>query len=724
MDAYSVLANSKPKELSSPPQSLDHADHVVRTALLGYTNLAADHLLNPGLVGKLIGVLGHIIRQLNLEFMKSRIEVGDSSEEKERKILIRGRAYDVLLEIAINLLGWEKDLVGFSDEEVAKCLSIIKETLREWENIERDENNGEAPIAQAVIQLKIEDMKKVMANNPKRKGMIAIMGENIEKRIEKDDLMLSFLDAVEEEIHSNIYYIMSKEKMCRFGNDYAIGLRWLRRLGYVQVSTNPVLAAIAYKDDPKLWEKFKDYLRKHPELLENIDKQKDELAMAATMMALWPNMEVFRPIALLLNYRDGMISYQLNPNVASSVEGSLKDALKIYSAAQEYFKKYDEYLAWNWPIETEKGRPNIVFKVAGSSSAAIEITRKLESLGIGTNNTVTYTVAQEARLILAKMEGMAKALKKGISTTRNYETNMGGRLEGHLREVVAATLIRQALEKYEDKLAALTELAKELGVPVQDPEAPWTAETGWGYQVTAKTLDEKIELVSFRAYLRPLVKEPFIRFLAKAGISGKTEDKVREFLEDWEKTIGYAGTLVAQRVWWIFFSPENKRKWLAYLIRKYGLKPEQAEEILNNIDVLPASKRKPLDTLLTLASNNMTNTEFPDHQLKVLNVSRKPDFDLSKYKNSIMLKHDPRIVEKLLQLEDFRKAYELTPELVEVFKEVEINVDGFGLNGLKPEEWSSFGSAVKTMSGFTNAYNRFREEVVKVAKEVAKEFSR
>ncbi len=722
MDVYSVLVNSKPLELPSPPKSLDHADHVVKTALLGHTNLAADHLLNPGLVGKLVSILGCIIRQLNLEFVKCRIEEEDSEKVKREKILKRSYAYDVLLEIALNLFGLEKDLAGFSDEEAEKSLAIIEETLKDWESIEREENEGEAPIASAVIRLKIEDMKKVMASKPKRKGMIAVMGENVEKKIEKDNLMLSFLDAVKEELQNNIYYVISKKKLCRFGNDYAIGLRWLRRLGYVQVSTNPVLAAIAYKDDPSLWERFKDYLRKHPELLENIDERKDELAMAATMMALWPNMEVFRPIALLLNYRDGMISYQLNPNVANSVEGSLKDALKIYSEAQKYFKKYDEYLAWNWPVPAERGRPNIVFKVAGSSPAAIDITRELESLGIGTNNTVTFTVAQEVRLILAKMEGMAKALKKGISTTRNYETNMGGRLEGHLRETVAAMLIRQALEKYEDKLGALAELAKKLGVPVEDPEGPWTAETGWGYQVTVKTLDEKIELVSFRAYLRPLVKEPFIEFLAKAGVGGNTKDEVREFLEDWERTIGYAGTLVAQRVWWIFFSPENKRKWLAYLIKKYGLKPEQAEEILDNIDVLPASKRKPLDTLLTLASNNMTNTEFPDHQLNVLKTSQKPDFDLSEYENSIMLKHDPRIAEKLMQLEDFRKAYELTPDLAEVLKEVGIDVEGFGLNGLKPEEWSSFGSAIKTMSGFTNAYNKFREEVVEIAKEVARNY--
>ncbi len=720
MDVYSIISGAKPEELPSPPRSLDHADHVVKTALMGYPNLAADHLLNPDLVGNIVYVLGCIIRQLNIEFMRCRLEEGEEEEAKREKILKRAYAYDVLLEIAINFFGLERDRVGFEDYEVEDCLSMIEEILKEWEKIEREETGGEAPIAKAVVRMKIEDMKKVMASNPKRKGMLAAMGEKVEERIEEDDIMASFLDAIREEIQGNIYYIMSKRGLCKFGNDYAIGLRWLRRLGYVQVSTNPVLAAIAYKDDPSLWERFKDYLRKHPELLENIDERKDELAMAATMMALWPNMEVFRPIALLSRFYDGMISYQLNPNVANSVEGSLKDALKIYSAAQEYFKKYDEYLVWGWSRVVERGRPNIVFKVAGSSPAAIDITRELESLGIGTNNTVTYTVSQEARLILAKMEGMAKALKRGIHTTQAYETNMGGRLEGHLREVVAAKLIREALEKYENKLAALADLAKKLGVPVEDVEAPWTAETGWGYKVTARTLDEKIEVVSFRAYLRPLVKEPFIEFLARAGVGGKTPEEVRKFLEDWETAIGYAGTLVAQRVWWIFFSPENRSKWLAYLIKKYDLKPEEAEEILDNIDVLPASKRKPMDTYLTLASNNMTNTEFPDHQLKVLETSQKSDFDLAKFENSIMLQHDPKIVEKLMELEDFRKAYELTPYLAEVFREVGIDIEGFGLNGLKPEEWGSFGSTVKTMSGFTNAYNKFREEAAKIAREVQK----
>ncbi|NIM44189.1 MAG: hypothetical protein GTN80_00560, partial [Nitrososphaeria archaeon] len=75
----------------------------------------------------------------------------------------------------------------------------------------------------------------------------------------------------------------------------------------------------------------------------------------------------------------------------------------------------------------ERGRPNIVFKVAGESPVATNITTSFNRMGIGTNNTVTYTVAQEVTLIIAAMKGMAYALKMGIPISQVYETNMGGR---------------------------------------------------------------------------------------------------------------------------------------------------------------------------------------------------------------------------------------------------------------------------------------------------------
>ncbi len=714
MDVYSIINSIKPEELPSPPPVNDHAGLVVFTALKGYPELAADHLLNPQIKGKLVEVLGSITRQLNLEFVKSSNYV----DEKER-IKIRALAYNVLIEIALNLLGLERVWAGFSDDESEKALKIIKETVKSWEELERAKYEKPV-IAHAVVKTKIKDMRKVLSSKPKREGMVAAIGQDVERKISENTPIEDFIEAMRVEIKNNIYYIMSKEGICRFGNDYAIGLRWLRRLGYVQVSTNPVLAAVAYDDDPDLWEKFKEYLRKHPELLENPDAKADELAMAATMVALWPNMEVFRPVAYLKNFTDGMISYQLNPNVADSVKGSLEDALKIYSATQEYFSKYDEYLLWGWPTYIERGRPNIVFKVAGSSPAAIDITRELETLGIGTNNTVTFTVAQEASLILAKMEGMAKAAKRGIRTTKVYETNMGGRLEDHLREVVAANYIRKALEKVDNKIRALANLAEKLGITVESLEGEWRGASGWGYDIVARTLEEKINLLASRQYIRPLNKEVFAEFLAEIGLF-EAKDKALRELERKEKIIGYAGTLVAQRVWWIFFSPENRNKWIAYLVSRYNLDPEKAEEILNNIDVLPASKRKPSDTYLTLARNNMTNTEFPDHQLNVVKMSQEPGFKLSNYEDAIAIKHDPEILRELFKMEDFRKAYELTEDLARILSEVGIEVKDMGTNGLKPDEWATFGSTVKTMTGFTEGYNKFREKVVDVAKEVAKE---
>lgn len=715
-EIYDLIKSAKPEELPLPPPVQDHASLVVFTALKGHVYLAADHLLNPAISDSITDVIGQICRQLHLEILNS--DLG-----KNEDIVKLSRAYDLLVEIALNLVGIERLWSGVSEDDRYRALEIIISELEALEDIEKKKYDNK-PIAKSVIKLKIEDMKKVMAGDPKRVGMVAWMGERIEKRLNWDKPTISFVRESKKEIEENAYYRMTIQGLCRFGNDYALGLRWLRRLGYVQVSTNPQLAAIAYRDDPSLWEKFKEYLRSHPELLENLEEKGDELAMAATLIALWPNMEVFRPVAYLLDFNDGMISYQLNPNVADNVDESVKDALKIYDLCEKYFAKYDEYLLWGWPRTIERKRPNIVFKVAGSSPAAIDITRILESLGIGTNNTVTYTVAQEAQLILAKIEGRAEAKRRGLKVTKVYETNMGGRLEGHLREVKAAELIREALSHFDNPEEKLAELAKKLGVPEVEVGKVWKGPSGWGFDIEAKTLDEKIELVSSRAYLRPLTKEAFAEFLAEAGVCGGTKEEVMECLNVWEEAIGMAGTLVAQRVWWLFFSDENWHKWIGYIVKKYGVTPEDAEEILGNIDVLPASKRKPMDTYLTLSSRNMTNTEFPNHQLNVHKLYLENKLRLEDYAESITWTHDSKYVEILSKMEDFRKAYELTPELIKIFKEVGIDVEDWGTGGTRPEDWVKFGSQIKTMKGFKNAYNKFKDQCIKIALEVKEELKK
>ncbi len=688
-----------------PPVS-DHPSLAVFAALRGYPDLGADNLLNPLTSGSYSSLVGQLNRRVHL-LMLDAFAAGDSLKAL--------RLYTLLGETALNTIGLESHWARIPSNEREKAFGF---TLAEIQSLEEEEGaRYGAPIySRAVVEYYLRDMRKVMSSRPNAKSMLAWMSEEASKRVDEKHPLSSFLVAMRGLIESNVYYRMTVQGLCRFGNDYALGLRWLRRLGFVQVSTNPVLAAEAYEDDPELWDRFREYLKSHKELLADVDSKGDELAMAATLLALLPNMEVFRPVAFLLDFKDGMVSYQLNPNVADSVEGSVRDALKIYALAEDYFRKYDAYLLWGWPSYMERGRPNIVFKVAGSSEASLEITRILESMGIGTNNTVTFSVSQEVSLILKKVEGRASAAKRGIRLTRVYETNMGGRLEAHLREVKASELIKTALKFYENPEQALSELARRLGVPGAIPGGVWRGPTGWGYELEARTLDEKVELVSSQAYIKSLVNEALIDFLVGARVCGATREEVRSCLEAWERAISLSGTFVAQRVWEIFFSERNRGLWISYIIRKYGLTPEQAEEVLDGIDVLPASKRKPADTYYTLASRNMTNTEFPNHQLNVHLEYSSRRARLEDYREAVSVNWGPQELDLLLKWSEFRKAYDLTPELKRLMLEVGLAVDGYGESGLRAEEWATFGPRVKTMRGFTEAYNKFRAKCLEVAK--------
>jgi len=702
VDVRSVILNGTTEALPSSVHSLDHCAHIVQTALSGHPDLAADHLLNKEMKESLERTIGNAIRQLNLEFVKCALNSDDPIDTGISKVKARQRAYEVLIEIALNLFGMEKRLVPFADEEVENSLRVIKSCLECWEALEKTEATSQriAPVARAVVEKLIHDMRNVMGGS----GMVAKMGDDVESSLKGDNLMGGLLDALKSVIQKNVYYRMAALGMCKFGNDYALGLRWLRHLGYVQVSTNPVLAARAYDDDPTLWNRFKQEASKHLEWFDSPEALGDDLAMEATKMALWPNLVAFRPIAILSNFHDGVVSYQLNPNVAGGLKESVSDALKIYSSAQEFLRKYDESLMWGYSNIVERGRPNIVFKVAGGYSSAIEITTFLNRMGIGTNNTVTYTVAQEATLIVAAMKGMADALRMSIAITQAYETNMGGRLESHLRETEAEELLMRAIEKIDNREEVIHRLVVEL---VASKEVDDTAD-----------LQGKIRIICSTKYLKSLEQPTFVEVIASSGKLGKSREQAKTSLAELETAIQMAGTLVARRVYQIFFSPQNRTKWLPYLQREFSLSIKLAEEIMDKIDVLPASKRRPDDTLLTLGRKNVTNTEFPNHQQNVLEASRKQGFKLSEFEDSILNECDPKIVEKLMTLEDFRRAYEATPELNELFRKVGIKGQ-FGNRGIRASEWSQFGAVVKTMHEFSEAYDAFKEKAIKFVREIA-----
>jgi len=701
IDVRQTVFEDKPEGLELPIRSLDHSDHVFKNVLAGRSRLAADHLLSREMVGRLSETVGNVIRQLNLEFLKSEVSPHDPADVRIGKIRVRQRAYEALIEIALNTVGAESKRVGFSEEEAEKTLQHIVRTLEIWESSEAQvDPSSEGPVARAVVEKFIHDMKIVASGT----SMVARMAEEIEGELVRGRLAATFVLAARRAVQENVYFKMSAQGLCKFGNDYALGLRWLRHLGFVQVSTNPVLAARAYDDDSSLWDDFRGVVQGHPEWHSHPDNFGDEIVMQATMVALWPNLVVFRPIAFLSKSRDGMVSYQLNPSVAGSLEGSVEDALKIYSSAGEFLRGYDAHLMWGYPSEEERGRPNIVFKVAGESAVAGDITAAVNGMDIGTNNTVTFAVAQESTLIMAAMRGMARAKRMGMSLTQVYETNMGGRLESHIRETEAERVLNAILEDTPDKETILRKLAQGLGAL---EELDKTA-----------SLEEKVRIVCSSRYLKTLTDRAFVDALTAAEVGEASSEETLRSLAELEEAIGYAGTLVAQRVYRIFFSRENLDKWLTHIRREFGVSEVGAREIMDKIDILPASKRKPSDTFLTLARRNMTNTEFPNHQSNVLRASRQEGFDPRRYEDAIMRDPDPDILRKLSSIQDFRKAYEVTPELMEKFRSVGIEGE-LGDGGLGPDEWSSFGPVVKTMAEFRAAHDRFKRATIDFVREVA-----
>jgi len=694
-----IVQSSHPQPLSleeRKPIKDDHSAHLFELTKWGQTALAADHLLFPEISGILSKTVGGLIRRLNILLGASRPALHDSPDSFYQKLHLRQYAYEVLIEMGLNFYGLESRWLN--EDEKAQSLRYILNALEEWEDLEK--KAGEFSVAQAVIRKWLFRMKTVQKGN----SMVAKTASRIEEGLDFNrNILAEFLKRAEKEISGNIYYRMVHQGICKFGNDYAIGLRWLRHLGYEQVSTNPVLAARAYQDDPSLIETFREEVRKHPNFKQwsvNPSKYAEEITLFATLLALWDNLHVFRPV--FFNLREasggGVVSFQLNPNIAHLVEESIRDVFLAFSLASENLDLYDRYLLSGYRMEVERGRPNLVIKVAATTPSSRTITRRINSFGFGSNITVDFSVSQEATLILEEMEGMAETIRKGIRPTQLYMTNMGGRLESHLRE------------------RRLEELFSELKDKIGEPRATRKIEqlseaNGTKEKVSrAKTYEEKVWNATRYSHGQKIINEPIMDALK--DIASK------ESLRDQEDAIEKSGTLVARKVWSIFFSDENRGKWVNFLIREKGITREQAGFILNRIHYLPASKRKPFDTFWTLSSRNLVHTEFPDHQENVRRMAEDPKFQLNAFQESIMKTFPDEVLTLLDRMDDFRKAYEINPELAEVFTRAGIPGD-FGLGGLLPSDWLHFGPVEKTLSEFKGAYDTFQKEIIGLLKNLS-----
>ena len=697
-EAINQFVNSSlPERLSLgawPPITDDHVAHILQLTRMGQTCLAADHLLFPEMNGVLSKIVSGVIRKLNILFITSK-PFDDAKKELFRENLhLRQYAYETLLEMSLNFYGLESRWLD--EGETGECLQYTLNVLDEWENLERKE--GELSIAEAVIRKWLSRMKRVQ----KGSSMAAKTALRVEGGLDfNKNILVDFLKKAEREIKGNIYYRMVKEEKCKFGNDYALGLRWLRHLGFEQVSTNPVLAARAYQDEPGLTETFLRELTHHPNFKDWSTKPSqyaEEITLHATLLALWDNLHVFRPIFFNLQKTSGggVVSFQLNPNIAHLIDESIRDVFKAFFLTSENLSIYDQYLLAGCPVDGERGRPNMVIKVAATSPAARAITRTINGFGFGSNITVDFSVGQEATLILEEMEGMAVAIRKGIQPTQLYMTNMGGRLESHLREVKLEESFQELREKIggEKAVERIVRLSEANGTKDRVSKA--------------KTFEEKVLAATRYAHGQKKIDEPIFEALR--------EVTSRESLQNWEDAIGKSGTLVARRVWWIFFSETNRDRWVDYLMKNNGLTREQALRVIDRIHCLPASKRKPFDTFWTLSSRNLVHTEFPDHQENVRRMAEESQFNLEDCQESISKTFSPEILEQLNQMEDFRKAYEINPELKEIFREVGI-LEDLGLGGLMPSGWAEFGPVQKTLAEFKSAYDTFQKEMVSILQE-------
>lgn len=661
---WNVYPAESLKAVSNP------AERLVELALAGFPQLAADSLLNRENKGSLTSIINDAIDRF------SPLIRGENK-------IARMNATSSLLEVTLNLLGMEGKRVGHSNAELTEVLRKIESTLGDWEK-----SDGGVAILHAVNRM-LAEMKMVLSG----KGMVAKMAEEIEAGLAKDNLAGSFIESSRKAIQGNIYYQIVDERLSKFGNDSATGLRWARHLGAVQVSSNPVIAARAYDEISDLWKKFETVSSAHPEWSRDPDKYSDEIALYGTIVSLLPNILDFRPIALLSDFKDGMVSIQLNPKKALEVEESVKDALKFYSILSEILSGYDVHLGARSHVNEEKTRPNIVFKVSTIGIEAITLTETLDEMGIGTNNTVTFTVAQEVAAALAAMRGLAAALKSGIPITTIYITNMEGRLEDHLREIQGATILRKSIEKDLEKEIKINHIARKIGA-LDD------------LMKSSGSLEQQIGLLCSKRYLKSLVDSWFIEAVG---------NEMSLALKQMEDDIRMSGIFVTRKAYQLMFKPSHKPAFVRYLAKEFGLSESQAAQVVGAVDLLPASKRRAEDTYLVLGDpslSNLTNTEFPDHQLKVLQKSRESGFDLSNYVNLISQEPDPQVLARLLAIPDFRRGYELTPELVNQLERIGFEVPSAEAGELEPSLWGSYGPVRKTMDEFNGAYISFRTRLL------------
>lgn len=305
-------------------------------------------------------------------------------------------------------------------------------------------------------------------------------------------------------------------------------------------------------------------------------------------------------------------------------------------------------------------------------------------------------------MIIDALEGKSRAVKSGKPLTRTYETNMGGRFVSHLREVEAERILLDIVRRIGEEKAneVLLQLAKGLGLSDQDS----------GRLGSASNVAQKVKIACAFKNLKTLAHEVFMTVVTEGDMS-------RAQIEQLEADLKKAGTLVAKRVYWVFYGKKNHDRWMVWLQRRHKISHRDAITVLDSMDVLPAFKRVPEDTYETLGSPNMCNTEFPNHARAVELYSRRDNFHLNSFRNAVTSAPDQEVVKRLMSIDDFVRGYDSTKAMSTELIRIGVLSDEqeLGLGGIPEDERQGFGAVQKTMAEFKDAYERFLERCVDLA---------
>lgn len=177
--------------------------------------------------------------------------------------------------------------------------------------------------------------------------------------------------------------------------------------GATGVTTNPVLTYRALHANP---DHFGDEIRAVPSNL-TPERRAEELMSIMVRNAA----RMFEPVHERTEGRLGYVCGQLNPARAWDADGMLTAA-----------KRYHDWA------------PNISVKVP-VTLAGLEVMEELAAYGITFTATVSYNVPQLLRVAERYQKGLARARQAGIPTGRCFATQMIGRIDDFLRDVIQDT---------------------------------------------------------------------------------------------------------------------------------------------------------------------------------------------------------------------------------------------------------------------------------------------